>query len=963
LDETVTCTVVNDDRAPKLKLVKVVTNDDGGSRVPDDWTLTATAAAPDGGRNVSTAGGSDTALPVFAGVAYTLGEAGPDGYKAGDWSCDGGTLTGSSITLGLDETVTCTVVNNDKAPKLKLVKDVTNDDGGTAAAADFTLTATAPGAVLPLITTAGDAGTMTDVKAGVAYTLGESGPDGYKAGDWSCNGGTLTGSSITLGLDEDVVCTVVNDDVAPKLKLVKVVTNDDGGTAAAADFTLTATAPGAVLPVITTAGDAGTLTDVMAGVEYTLGESGPAGYAAGDWSCDGGTLTGSSITLGLDENVVCTVVNDDKAPKLTLVKKVSGGSGAPNDWDLTAAATGNPDSRNFTDKGGSGVAHNVWAGASYSLSESGPTGYTASDWVCAGGGTQTGSTITLGLGDKVTCEITNTRDRGSIELQKQWSGTPGTVTLKIGSTTGGTNVASTSVTGDGTTGAKAVDTGTYFVSESALATYDSTLTCSSDQRDSITANADGGVMVNKGEHVVCVYVNTRHTGDISVTKFHDRNANGVRNDGDGGLSGWTFWLDLDGDKVKDAGEPTATTGADGTALFDNVDTGSYTVCEVTQAGWNASLPRQSQPCITVTVTKNATATVTFGNYRKGRISVVKTFDGGPVPTGKTYTFQILSGASTTSAGTVVATGSVTGPDGSIDPTEWSNGGWLEPGTYSLCEVVSGNQTPNWVQELAYGDNGWFTPGIAGGSGFQEGENTLACINFTVVSTEDAETVVFQVNNVPKGFAHTIGYWKNWTSCDGAGNQFAMLDLMIKGGTAPDGRVFAPADDSNGNGLPDIRIGDIYIEGANACKIAVDILDKRLVGDPAKVGDKPKQAGDAIINSTAQLLAYELNQLLNNGSTGQAACEAKADQAAALMQRFLDYINYSTTGYKAPTTTLATVTLQTTQIKANMLYLAEILDDYNNNTMSNCSTAISLPYPRVGNSTTLWVNYLPASKDT
>jgi hypothetical protein len=583
--------------------------------------------------------------------------------------------------------------------------------------------------------------------------------------------------------------------------------------------------------------------------------------------------------------------------------------------------------------------------------------------VCTGGGTQTGSTITLGLGDKVTCEITNTRDRGSIELQKQWSGTPGTVTLKIGSTTGGTNVASTSVTGDGTTGAKAVDTGTYFVSESALATYDSTLTCSSDQRDSITANADGGVTVNKGEHVVCVYVNTRHTGDVSVTKFHDRNANGVRNDGDGGLSGWTFWLDLDGDKAKDAGEPTATTGADGTALFDNVDTGSYTVCEVTQAGWNASLPRQSQPCITVTVTKNATATVTFGNYRKGRISVVKTFDGGPVPTGKTYTFQILSGASTTSAGTVVATGSVTGPDGSIDPTEWSNGGWLEPGTYSLCEVVSGDQTPNWVQELAYGDNGWFTPGIAGGSGFQEGENTLACINFTVVSTEDAETVVFQVNNVPKGFAHTIGYWKNWTSCDGAGNQFAMLDLMIKGGTAPDGRVFAPADDSNGNGLPDIRIGDIYIEGANACKIAVDILDKRLVGDPAKVGDKPKQAGDAIINSTAQLLAYELNQLLNNGSTGQAACEAKADQAAALMQRFLDYINYSTTGYKAPTTTLATVTLQTTQIKANMLYLAEILDDYNNNTMSNCSTAISLPYPRVGNSTTLWVNYLPASKDT
>ena len=66
----------------------------------------------------------------------------------------------------------------------------------------------------------------------------------------------------------------------------------------------------------------------MAGVAYTLGESGQDGYKAGDWSCDGGTQDGSSITLGLDETVVCTVVNDDKAPKLTLVKKVSGGSGA-----------------------------------------------------------------------------------------------------------------------------------------------------------------------------------------------------------------------------------------------------------------------------------------------------------------------------------------------------------------------------------------------------------------------------------------------------------------------------------------------------------------------------------------------------------------------------------------------------------------------------------------------------------
>jgi hypothetical protein len=42
----------------------------------------------------------------------------------------------------------------------------------------------------------------------------------------------------------------------------------------------------------------------------------------------------------------------------------------------------------------------------YTLSESGPTGYTASAWVCVGG-TQNGSQITVSLGESATCTITN----------------------------------------------------------------------------------------------------------------------------------------------------------------------------------------------------------------------------------------------------------------------------------------------------------------------------------------------------------------------------------------------------------------------------------------------------------------------------------------------------------------------------------------------------------------------------
>ena len=91
-----------------------------------------------------------------------------------------------------------------------------------------------------------------DVTSGVGfdagtYTLSEStGPAGYSASDWVCDGGTYAKDDVTgvetieVGLGDDVTCTITNDDVAPSLTLVKDVVNDNGGTAVAADWTLTA---------------------------------------------------------------------------------------------------------------------------------------------------------------------------------------------------------------------------------------------------------------------------------------------------------------------------------------------------------------------------------------------------------------------------------------------------------------------------------------------------------------------------------------------------------------------------------------------------------------------------------------------------------------------------------------------------------------------------------------------------
>ena len=63
-----------------LTLVKTVTNNNGGTALPTEWTLTATT--PRRARTSAAQTGTPrcTDQPVSAGVAYTIGETGPAAY-------------------------------------------------------------------------------------------------------------------------------------------------------------------------------------------------------------------------------------------------------------------------------------------------------------------------------------------------------------------------------------------------------------------------------------------------------------------------------------------------------------------------------------------------------------------------------------------------------------------------------------------------------------------------------------------------------------------------------------------------------------------------------------------------------------------------------------------------------------------------------------------------------------------
>ena len=468
------------------------------------------------------------------------------------------------------------------------------------------------------------------------------------------------------------------------------------------------------------------------------------------------------------------------------------------------------------------VFSNITTFQTYTVVEGAASGWTLSfnDPVCTlagpSGGSRTGDvptrTITIELQEAqdVTCTFVNSRQQGSIELRKDWIGTPSSVDLKIGTTAGGSEVDSElALTVDGTTGANTVNTGTYFVSEvvTNAANYDTTLACFNDNgagtggvandgiqngtEPAVSVGASDSVAVAQGADVVCTYTNTRKQGSIELRK-----------DWIGTPSSVDLKIGTTAGGSEVDSELALT--VDGTTGANTVNTGTYFVSEVvtnaanydttlacfndngagTGGVANDGIQNGTEPAVSVgasdsvAVAQGADVVCTYTNTRKqGSIELRKDWIGTP------SSVDLKIG--TTAGGSEVDSELAL----TVDGTTGAN--TVNTGTYFVSEVVT--NAANYDTTLAcFNDNGAGTGGVAN-DGIQNGTEPAVSVGASdsVAVAQGADVVCTYTNTRKQG---SIELRKDWIGTPSS------VDLKIgttAGGSEVDSELALTVDGTTG----------------------------------------------------------------------------------------------------------------------------------------------------------------------
>ena len=600
---------------------------------------------------------------------------------------------------------------------------------------------------------------------------------------------------------------------------------------------------------------------------YSVSENNVSGWALTSATCDDGSDP-DAIGLAASETVTCTFVNSQVGT--IIIEKETDPEGSDESFSFTA--TYDDDGFSLQDNGSND------SGAldpnSYTIMESVPEGWDLASIQCSG---ETGSVITLGdggffgpensvniqlvVGETITCTFNN-KQLAKIIVEKDTEPAGSTQSFSFTTDYGGGGF---SLQDGGSNDSGYIDPGTYSVSEGGVAGWDLiSATCDDDSEP-------GAIDLDPGETVTCTFLN-RQRGTIIVEK--QTNPDGA--DGSFTFSGDAVGSLGDGDQITVSNIVAGTytsTEADPTPDFDLTSISCNDGSSLTVSSWNVSTRTA-----TFKLDPGETVKCTFTNRERGMARVIKSFLGQPLGGNLSFSFDLRQGATLTSLGTVLESGVANASNGGVINFSTK----IVPGdTYQLCET---GILPGWDTSLAH-TAGVFVPG----GSLPDPDNSALCIDFTV---DPGQTREFRINNTPPpgGLAHTIGFWKNWTSCDGNGNQAPVLDQTL-------------------GSVGGILIGDVVVD---TCAEAVSLLNK------SDISSGRKLASDPAYGMAAQLLAAQLNFV-----AGANTCTAATD-AVAQAQALLDSINFIGTGNYAN----KGKNKQEWQAQANNL--AGILDAYNNN---------------------------------
>lgn len=287
---------------------------------------------------------------------------------------------------------------------ITVVKNTIGGDG------TFAFTTTGNGLSNFSLTTTSNIATKTfsNVTSGT-YSVTETVPSGWSMSS-NCTGTTGSAASFTLTPGGAVTCTFTNTKL-PTLTVNKILNSISPTESGKFNLRIDGTT------YATNIGNNGTTgaREVSLG-QHTVSETaGTSTNLSNYMSVIGGDCTqDGKITLSAGDNKVCTITNTRKSGKILIDKILGSGDVSTSLWDFTISGIGTFKDGDFVDL----------ATGTFTITESNNVpGYSLSmvDGACSNrSGNSATLTVNQTTGDDFnTCSFTNTRDTGSLRVNKQ----------------------------------------------------------------------------------------------------------------------------------------------------------------------------------------------------------------------------------------------------------------------------------------------------------------------------------------------------------------------------------------------------------------------------------------------------------------------------------------------------------------------------------------------------------------